>query len=217
MRRRRAQAGVGLVEFALTVPVLLAVTFGMIDFGRAINADTTVADAARQGARQMAPSASGADSPFGTFVGSCSGRVLAQNATGTGCLTDSAVFSTVVSALGVLTGSATLYSATDAAHCPAPATAAQASVCISPGETAAATRGPGDGCAAAQTALGHAPAPGDLGGRRPEWTTPQYAAGHCFLVQVTVKYAFRPWTPVINGIVGSSLQLSSSTSTVAEY
>jgi hypothetical protein len=200
MRRRRAQAGVGLVEFALTVPVLLAVTFGMIDFGRAINADTTVADAARQGARQMAPSASSADSPFGTFAGSCSGRVLAPNATGTGCLTDLAVFSTVASVLAPLSGTAVLYSATDAAHCPAPASAAQASVCISPGETAAATRGPGD-----------------LGGRKPEWTTPQYAAGHCFLVQVTVKYAFRPWTPVINGIVGSSLQLSSSTSTVAEY
>jgi hypothetical protein len=217
MRRRRAQAGVGLVEFALTVPVLLAVTFGMIDFGRAINADTTVADAARQGVRQMAPSAASADSPFGTFSGSCSGRVLAQNATGTGCLTDPAVFSTVASVLATLTGSVTLYSSTDAAHCPAPATAAQASVCISPGETAAATRGPGDGCAAAQTALGHAPAAGDLGGRRAEWTTPQYAAGRCFLVQVTVKYAFNPWTPVINGIIGSSLLISSSSSTVAEY
>jgi Flp pilus assembly protein TadG len=207
-----------MVEFALVLPFLLAVIFGMLDFGRAINADTTVADAARQGARQMAPNAANSDSPFGSAIGSCSGTTLVQNAGGTGCLTDAAVFTTVSSVLASLTRSVIRYPATDAAHCPAPSVAGQASVCISPGESAAASRGPGDTCTLAQAANGGtAPGAGTLGGRMAEWTTPQYASGRCFLVQVTVRYAFTPWTPVINRVIGSSVQLSSSTSTVAEY
>ena len=39
------------VEFALLLPVLLLIIFGTIDFGRAINAQITLTQAAREGAR----------------------------------------------------------------------------------------------------------------------------------------------------------------------
>ncbi len=50
MRLRRSQ-GQSLVEFALVLPVLLLIVFGILDFGRAIYEYNTVADAARQANR----------------------------------------------------------------------------------------------------------------------------------------------------------------------
>jgi len=55
-RRRRAASdsrdrGSVAVEFALLLPVLLLLIFGIIDFGRAINAQITLTQAAREGAR----------------------------------------------------------------------------------------------------------------------------------------------------------------------
>ncbi len=216
---RRGERGVGMVEFGLILPFVLLIVFGMLDFGRAINDNTTIAEAARQGARQMAADAASSDSPFGTYSGSCSGTALTVNATGTGCLTDAAVIATVESVLAPVTTNVVQHSNTTASACAAltAPVSGQAYVCISPSETGAATRGPNDTCSAAQTALGHFPAAGDLGGRKAEWTTPQYQTGGCFLVQVTVRYAFTPWTPVINRVIGSKVVLTSSTSTVAEY
>jgi Flp pilus assembly protein TadG len=210
------EPGVGMVEFAIVLPFLLVVIFGMVDFGRLIAANTAVADAARQGARQMAPDAAASPSPFGTYSGSCSGTTLAPNASGTGCLTDAAVFATVSAVLAPLTTNVVQNSGTTAANCPSPSTG-QAEVCIAPSQSAAATRGPNDTCATAQTALGHFPAPGDLGGRQAEWTTPQYSSGRCFLVQVTVRYGFSPWTPILTRLIGSSIVIAATTSTVADY
>ncbi len=56
MRRRQAASesrdrGSVAVEFALLLPVLLLIIFGLIDFGRAINAQITLTQAAREGAR----------------------------------------------------------------------------------------------------------------------------------------------------------------------
>ena len=57
MRRRRHAArdsrdrGSVAVEFALLLPVLLLLIFGIIDFGRAINDRITLTQAAREGAR----------------------------------------------------------------------------------------------------------------------------------------------------------------------
>lgn len=54
MRHARAvtgSRGQGLVEFALLLPVLLLILFGLFDFGRAIFAYNTVSNAAREGAR----------------------------------------------------------------------------------------------------------------------------------------------------------------------
>jgi len=42
------------VEFALLLPLLLLIVFGLIDFGRAINAQITLTQAAREGARLAA-------------------------------------------------------------------------------------------------------------------------------------------------------------------
>ncbi len=56
MRRRQAardprDRGSVAVEFALLLPVLLLIIFGVIDFGRAINDQITLTQAAREGAR----------------------------------------------------------------------------------------------------------------------------------------------------------------------
>jgi Flp pilus assembly protein TadG len=53
-RRRRRGAGdrgAAAVEFALLLPLLLLILFGLIDFGRALNAQITLTQAAREGAR----------------------------------------------------------------------------------------------------------------------------------------------------------------------
>jgi Flp pilus assembly protein TadG len=55
--------GAAAVEFALLLPLLVLLIFGMIDFGRAINAQITITQAAREGARVLAL-------PGGTTVGS---------------------------------------------------------------------------------------------------------------------------------------------------
>jgi Flp pilus assembly protein TadG len=56
MRRRTARTaprdhGAAAVEFALLLPLLLLLLFGLIDFGRALNAQITLTQAAREGAR----------------------------------------------------------------------------------------------------------------------------------------------------------------------
>src|SRR5579859_1395033 len=59
MRRRPARSairdrGAAAVEFALLLPLLLLLIFGIIDFGRALNAQITLTQAAREGARMAA-------------------------------------------------------------------------------------------------------------------------------------------------------------------
>lgn len=59
MRRRPARndspdRGAAAVEFALLLPLLLLLVFGIIDFGRALNAQITLTQAAREGARLAA-------------------------------------------------------------------------------------------------------------------------------------------------------------------
>ncbi|HEY2640820.1 MAG TPA: TadE family protein [Streptosporangiaceae bacterium] len=46
--------GAAAVEFALLLPLLVLIVFGLIDFGRAINAQITLTQAAREGARSLA-------------------------------------------------------------------------------------------------------------------------------------------------------------------
>ncbi len=46
--------GSSAVEFALVLPVLVLLVFGIIEFGRAFNAYVTVTHAAREGARMAA-------------------------------------------------------------------------------------------------------------------------------------------------------------------
>ncbi len=59
MTRRSASQGArdrgaAAVEFALLLPILLLLVFGIIDFGRALNAQVTLTQAAREGARLAA-------------------------------------------------------------------------------------------------------------------------------------------------------------------
>ena len=53
-RRHRSQRGAAAVEFALVVPVLLALVLGIVEFGRAYYIETTLSSAAREGVRSMA-------------------------------------------------------------------------------------------------------------------------------------------------------------------
>jgi Flp pilus assembly protein TadG len=46
--------GAAAVEFALVLPVLLLIVFGIIDFGRALNAQIVLTGAAREGVRLAA-------------------------------------------------------------------------------------------------------------------------------------------------------------------
>ncbi len=50
----RQDRGAAAVEFALLLPMLLLLVFGLIDFGRALNAQITLTQAAREGARLAA-------------------------------------------------------------------------------------------------------------------------------------------------------------------
>ena len=50
-RRAPRDRGAAAVEFALLLPMLLLLVFGIIDFGRALNAQITITQAAREGAR----------------------------------------------------------------------------------------------------------------------------------------------------------------------
>ena len=51
---RGKDRGAAVVEFALLLPLLLLLLFGIIDFGRALNAQITITQAAREGARLVA-------------------------------------------------------------------------------------------------------------------------------------------------------------------
>jgi len=53
-RNRSGDRGAAAVEFALLLPLLLLLVFGIIDFGRALNAQITLTQAAREGARLAA-------------------------------------------------------------------------------------------------------------------------------------------------------------------
>ncbi len=52
--RRRRDRGSVAVAFALVLPVLLLIVFGIIDFGRALNAQMELTGAAREGVRLAA-------------------------------------------------------------------------------------------------------------------------------------------------------------------
>ena len=53
-RIRRDDAGAAAVEFALVLPILLLLIFGIVDFGRLYFTQITLTDAAREGARVLA-------------------------------------------------------------------------------------------------------------------------------------------------------------------
>jgi len=70
-RLARSERGTALVEFALVAPILLLLVFGIIEFGRVLNAYNDLTQLAGQGARAAAVSRN----PDGTAVGAVSGTV----------------------------------------------------------------------------------------------------------------------------------------------
>lgn len=53
-RRMRSERGAAIVEFALVVPILILLVFGIVEFGRVFYIQSTISGAAREGARAMA-------------------------------------------------------------------------------------------------------------------------------------------------------------------
>ena len=51
---KRGERGAAAVEFALVLPVLLALVFGIVEFSRAYNVQSTISGAAREGVRVYA-------------------------------------------------------------------------------------------------------------------------------------------------------------------
>lgn len=54
LRRLRGERGAAVVEFALVVPVLILLVLGIVEYGKAMNAQATLSSAAREAARTMA-------------------------------------------------------------------------------------------------------------------------------------------------------------------
>ena len=72
---RRNRRGSAAVEFALVLPVLMLLLFGIIDFGRMMNARITLSEAAHEGARAAA--VAGDDAAVATI-----GKVMGSMASG---------------------------------------------------------------------------------------------------------------------------------------
>ncbi|MCQ9163599.1 TadE/TadG family type IV pilus assembly protein [Arthrobacter sp. STN4] len=53
MKNQRSEKGAAAVEFALVVPLLFLILFGIIDFGRAYNAQISLTQAARAAVRSL--------------------------------------------------------------------------------------------------------------------------------------------------------------------
>lgn len=208
MNLRKGQA---LVEFALVFPILFFLLALTVDLFRVDWATTTVAEAARQGARQAVANADPSDNPFGAASGSCSGTTQVNAANGTGCLTSARVYQTVVGVLGGFSAGATLMEASPA-NCPNPAVG-HASICMYPNEQGSA--GTYLDCAAARSSLGRDPVAGDLGARAPEYANPRYKG--CFPIVVTVIYRYDTLAPFLGSAAPNFLRIASSTWMVAEY
>jgi Flp pilus assembly protein TadG len=80
-RRIRDEDGQAITEFALILPVLMALLLGIIQFGILFNNYVTITDAARAGARKAAVSRFASDNGAGA-------KLAAQNAAANLDLTD---------------------------------------------------------------------------------------------------------------------------------
>lgn len=206
--KSRAQA---LVEFALVFPLLFFILAISIDLFRVDWVSSTVAEAARQAARQAVPNEVAQDNAFGAPTGMCSGIVLTPSATGTGCLTSSRIDETVDLVMGSYSRRSSMTEAPPAS-CPTPA-AGTTEVCIWPSE-----QGPPASyadCGSARGSLGRDPMPGDLGSRAAEYGHPQYKG--CFEVVVTVIYRYDSLVPFLGTAAPNLLRIGASTTMLAEY
>jgi hypothetical protein len=208
MRKKQGQA---LVEFALVFPLLFFILMIAIDLFRVDWVTSTVAEAARQAARQAVANEVPTDNAFGAPTGTCSGIALTPSANGSGCLTDNRIDETVDAVMGIFSHHSSMTEAAPSA-CPTPV-AGSTEVCIWPSESGAT--GNYANCANARSALGRDPAPGDLGARLAEYSNPQYKG--CFEVVVTVIYRYDSLVPFLGTAAPNLLRIASSTTMLAEY
>jgi TadE-like protein len=208
MRRQRGQA---LVEFALTFPILFFMLMMAIDLFRVDWVTSTVAEAARQAARQAVANEVTVDNAFGGPTGTCSGVALTPTANGSGCLTDNRLDETVDAVMGAYSRNSFLMEAAPSA-CPTP-NPGVTEVCVWPAQSGPA--GQYASCSAARSALGHDPVPGDLGSRGAEYASPQYKG--CFEVAVTVIYRYDSIVPFLGSAAPNLLRIQSTTTMLAEY
>lgn len=202
--------GQALVEFALVFPILFFILALSLDLFRVDWVTSTVAEAARQAARQAVANEVPADGAFSAPTGNCSGTTLTPTANGTGCLTSSRLNETVDVVMGSFSRRSSMVEAAPSA-CPTPA-AGTTQVCIWPSE-----QGPGRtyfDCNTARSSLGRDPLPGDLGSRSAEYSNHTYKG--CFEVVVTVIYRYDSLVPFLNA-APNLLRIASSTTMLAEY
>jgi Flp pilus assembly protein TadG len=110
--------GAVAVEFALLLPLLLLLVFGVIDFGRALNAQVTITQAAREGARLAAlgqPNVVGRTQAAATGLSGVTVTVVSSCPTGAGPGVNATVrvsyqfsFVTPIGAIAALFGGSTL-------------------------------------------------------------------------------------------------------------
>lgn len=88
MSSLRKQQGVALIEFGITLSVLIAIVFGVTEFGRAIYQYDTLAKAARDAARYLSTKAPGDTFALGEAIcltvhgkPTCTGDTLAPGLT----------------------------------------------------------------------------------------------------------------------------------------
>jgi hypothetical protein len=208
MRRNQGQA---LVEFALVFPLLFFLLALSIDLFRVDWVTSTVAEAARQSARQAVANEVAPDNAFGGPTGNCSGTQLTPVANGSGCLTSYRLNETVNVVMGSFSRHSTMAEAAPSS-CATPAVGST-QVCIWPAEQGPA--GTYADCASARSALGHDPMPGDLGSRNAEYSSPKYKG--CYQVVVTVIYRYDSLVPFLGSAAPNLLRIQASTTMVAEY
>jgi Flp pilus assembly pilin Flp len=83
-RMLKSERGAAAVEFALVVPVLVLLVFGIIQFGRAYNLYLTATAAAREGARAAAVGGSAAGAVGAFWPGFSTAVSPAPDPTGSG-------------------------------------------------------------------------------------------------------------------------------------
>jgi len=74
--KQNSEAGTALVEFALSMVLVLTIVFGVIDFGRAIFAYVWVANTARIGARYVMVTGAFCRYPDGTSCGASNTQLI---------------------------------------------------------------------------------------------------------------------------------------------
>lgn len=81
----RSERGAAAVEFALVVPILIMLVFGIVEFGRGYHAKVELTGAVREGARELALGKSTADATAATIAAAPGLDLTASNVSTVSC------------------------------------------------------------------------------------------------------------------------------------